>query len=408
MLDSAGFLGDPGAGGNTSSTSAASVGSGGAASVGSAGGQPVGSGGGGGNGGSGGNGSGGNGGSGGDTDAGCVGGEEVCAPWWDVGWTRRRRILVDLANTEPLIDYPVLVRLDGNRIDYAAAKPGGIDVRFLGEGSASPLSHEIEEWDTGSSSYVWVRLPVVQPIMNGPTVIWMYYDNDAAGPAGDSEATWNAGFRSVHHFNVTMNDSTAATKHGTSPNPPSPGPGLIAGAHVFDGMNDRVLLPGEEDFDFATMLSVSAWVRVASFTMTWQTIVAKGDDSWRLHREWDTNFPGIGTTHVNPPYDNFGGSISINDNTWHHVAAVYDGQTKKVFVDGALDTSKSFNAAIVNSTYPVCIGDNNQAPNREFHGSIDEVRISSVALPNAWMAADYRTVTVNDALDFSMDVAVPR
>ena len=42
----------------------------------------------------------------------------------------------------------------------------------------------------------------------------------------------------------------------------------------------------------------------------------------------------VALSYTNPPYDNFSGSISINDNTWHHVAVVYDGQTKKVFVDG--------------------------------------------------------------------------
>jgi hypothetical protein len=135
-------------------------------------------------------------------------------------------------------------------------------------------------------------------------------------------------------------------------------------------------------------------------------VVAKGDDSWRLHREDGTNSPGFGTTNTSDQNDNFSAMISVNDNSWHYVAGVYDGQTKKIFVDGAL-VSKPFVTVIQNSSFPVCIGENNDAMGRQFHGGIDEVRISSVARPDAWMAAEHRTVTVDGALTFGVDQIVP-
>jgi hypothetical protein len=340
-------------------------------------------------------------------DAGCIGDEEICAPWWDTAWKRRRRIQVDLANETDLVDFPVLVRLEPGRIKYAATMEGGGDVRFVSEDGGILLSHEIEAWAPGGKSYIWVRLPLVLPAAtNGPTAIWMYYGNPGAASPAPSEATWDLGFRSVHHFHADTNDSTAAANDGDSPNPPSDGPGVVAGARVFDGMNDHLLLPDEGDYDFATAVSVSAWILVKSFTKNWQAVVAKGDDSWRLHREGNTNAPGFGTTNTADQNDNLSAKTSVNDGTWHHVAGVYDGQTKKVFVDGAL-VSKSINMTIQNSTFPVCIGENNDATGRNFDGSIDEVRISSVARSDAWMTAEHRTVTFDGTLTFGVDQPVP-
>jgi hypothetical protein len=406
LLDTTGFglppSLDPGVGGSSSSTTASTVGSGGTSGVGGAGGQAAGSGGAGGQA----AGSGGAGGVGGGVDAGCVGDKEICAPWWDATWKRRRRIQVDLANATALADFPVLVRLDSQRIDYAVTKPDGGDVRFVSEDGAVILSHEIEAWDAVASSYVWVRLPEVQPAANGPTVLWMYYRNPAAAAPAASESTWDSHFKSVHHFHADTNDSTAAANDGNSPNLPSPGPGIIAGARVFDGINDHLLLPDEADYDFTTTVSVSAWIRVQSFTTNWQAIVAKGDHSWRLHREGGSQTPGFGTTNPADQNDNFGSPVTVNDNTWHHVAGVYDGQTKKVFVDGMI-ASKPFTAAIKNSIHPVGIGENTEAVGRHFYGSIDEVRISSVARSDAWMRAEHRTVTADNTVTFGMEQSVP-
>jgi hypothetical protein len=237
-------------------------------------------------------------------------------------------------------------------------------------------------------------------------MLWMYYGNSGAAAPAPSENTWDSGFKSVHHFHADTNDSTGADNDGASQQPPSAGPGIVADARVFDGMNDHLLLPDEADYDFTTAVSVSAWIRVQSFSKDWQAVVAKGDDSWRLHREGGSNSPGFGTSNAQNQNDNFGSPVNVNDKQWHHVAGVYDGQTKKVFVDGTI-ASKQLAITIQGSNYQVCIGENNQATGRHFHGSIDEVRISSVVRSDAWMLAEHRTVTVDNTLTFGVDQPVP-
>jgi Concanavalin A-like lectin/glucanases superfamily/Domain of unknown function (DUF2341) len=377
--------GEPGSGGAAPSTSSSA-----APTSGSAGGQGT-------------AGAGGNGGA----DAGCIDAQEGCAPWWDPAWTRRRRLLIDLANAEALVDHPVLVRLDPSRIDYATTSPVGADLRFVSEGGAILLSHDIEAWDSGESSSIWVRVPTVRSVMeSGPTAIWMYYGNPAAAVPSGPEATWDPGFTSVHHFHADLTDSTASANDGTSPAPPGSSIGPVAGARDFDGLDDHVILPDENDYDFSTALTVSAWIQVKSFTKGQQAIVTKGNDSWRLSRHNGTERLGFGTSHLNLN-DNMDGNTSVNDAAWHHVAIVYDGRTKKMFVDGALDELKSFSSPIQSSSYPVAIGENVELTSRSFHGVIDEVRISSVARSDAWIAAEHRTVTVDSAVSFGVEEPGP-
>ena len=59
------------------------------------------------------------------------------------------------------------------------------------------------------------------------------------------------------------------------------------------------------------------------------------------------------------------------------------------------------------SGFPVCIGENNDATGRHFHGSIDEVDISSVVRSDAWMLAEHRTVAIDTTLTFGVDQTVP-
>jgi hypothetical protein len=69
--------------------------------------------------------------------------------------------------------------------------------------------------------------------------------------------------------------------------------------------------------------------------------------------------------------------------------------------------SKALNITIKNSSFPVCIGENNDATGRHFHGSIDEVDISSVVRSDAWMLAEHRTVAIDTTLTFGVDQTVP-
>lgn len=337
----------------------------------------------------------------GSSDSSSGGGEPTCdvsPPWWDLTFTRRRLVTVNAASvTEALTSVPIRLRLDAARIDYAAVQDGGADLRFVDERSTE-LSYEVEQWDESGDSEVWLRLPLV-PAGGMPTV-WMYYGNAAAPAGSDPAGVWDDDFVSVHHL-ADLRDATAGGHDGFGSNLPADVEGRIGRGRAFDGSNDQIELPQEADFDLEDALTVEAWARVASFTVDWQAIVTKGDDTWRLHRQLNTPFVGFGsdTALTN---DNLSGTTPIDDGDWHHVAIVYGDDTKQIYVDGQLDVSELYFGPLFVTDAPVVLGSNADVTGRFFHGALDEVRISRVARSTAWIAlqaratADASIVSVGD------------
>ncbi|RLE11923.1 hypothetical protein DRJ04_07140 [Candidatus Aerophobetes bacterium] len=99
--------------------------------------------------------------------------------WWDTDWQYRRKLVFDNSGqTENLVDFPVLVKLNSSRIDYSSTQDNGEDIRFV-DPDGTVLSYEIESWDESGASIVWVKVPQID---GGSTTdyIWMYYGNSSA------------------------------------------------------------------------------------------------------------------------------------------------------------------------------------------------------------------------------------
>ncbi|MBN1340908.1 MAG: choice-of-anchor D domain-containing protein, partial [Bacteroidales bacterium] len=146
----------------------------------------------------------------------------------------------------------------------------------------------------------------------------------------------------------------------------------------FDGTNDYVVISNEAAFDFTNSMTVEAWIRVGSFTKTWQAIITKGDNSWRIHRYNNTGYitfdtDGTGEEHLIS-------NTAMNDGKWHHIAAVYNGSVKYLYIDGRLDNMIVTSGSISTNDYSVMFGENAQQTGRQFDGKMDEVRIWNTAL----------------------------
>lgn len=384
------------AGGGATSTTTSSAGGGGATGTGG-----------------GGTGQGGFGGAGGAGGSECVDdGEGNCEPWVDPLWTKRRRVTIDTTGVAgTLVDFPWLIAIDTTTHDLTAAQATGADLQFVSYDGLSKLSHEVEQWSSsGGRAYVWLKLPALGPATDGPLYVWMYYGNATATNA-TAEQVWSSGYVSVHHLNASFDDSTANANHGVqnvATSMPAPvADGRIGGAQSFDGVDDHVRLPDEADYDFQTALTVSTWVRVNAWTRNWQAIVTKGDNSWRLHRDNGNTRVGFGTSHGATSNDNLNGSKKVDDGNWRHVAIVYDGAQKRIYVDGELDTQKNYTQTLRNSDVDVSIGENLQATGRYFIGLMDEVRIAGVARSAEWIRFEQLNVVEPQRTTLSAEQSVP-
>jgi hypothetical protein len=160
-------------------------------------------------------------------------------------------------------------------------------------------------------------------------------------------------------------------------------------ASVFDGNNDYVSIGNEADYDLTGTLTIATWIKVSSFTKTWQAILTKGDSAWRLSRNSNSNTIHFACTGLSQLQVN--GSRNVNDGQWHHIAGVYDGNSLDLYVDGTLDATAASTGNVSTNNYNVEIGRNAQAGGREFHGAIYDSRVYNRALLPEEIAALYGT-----------------
>jgi len=167
----------------------------------------------------------------------------------------------------------------------------------------------------------------------------------------------------------------------TGPQPPL-FPGFDAGntCFQFDDASAYVEAPLTLDVN-PSAFTISVWINVIAFDKTWQAIVTKGDSSWRLHRSGTSSTVAFSTTGLSNV--DLSSARSVNDGLWHHLAAVYDGTNKYIYIDGTLDASVAVTGTLAQNAYPVRIGENAQATGRYFNGFIDEVGLYNQALSSA-------------------------
>jgi hypothetical protein len=186
----------------------------------------------------------------------------------------------------------------------------------------------------------------------------------------------------VAHFTLDgdVTDNSGNNLNGTISGGPVYAEGIAGGALQFDGSDDYVDCTNNVAFDVIDdTITVAAWIKVYTFDKNYQTIVAKGDSSWRLSRNqttdnihWRCNGPS--------PALRVNGQVNVNDGRWHHVAGTYDGTTARLYVDGIADGLVATSGPIARNTERVYIGENPEAPGRQWSGLIDDVRVYSRAL----------------------------
>ena len=77
----------------------------------------------------------------------------------------------------------------------------------------------------------------------------------------------------------------------------------------------------------------------------------------------------------------------VNANEWHHVGAVYDGETMRLYVDGKLEATQPKKGTVGRNDFEVVIGGNAQREGRAFDGLLDDLRVYNCALPESRMMA---------------------
>jgi hypothetical protein len=331
---------------------------------------------------------------------------DTAASWWDSSWGYRQELTIDNTDRPELTDFPVLIKLeDGVNIDYSVLKADGSDLRFFDDAAGTtPLVYDIESWNPGGTSYVWVKVPALTGY--GTDSIWMYYGNEVAStpPAAEAEAVWSNGFAMVQHLEESSGsatDSTANANDGTPTGVTQTATGAIGDGDDF-GVNEFYTVSDSASLDLTSNITLSAWVTPSALTAgpdDYNLLVSKGDGGD------DQNY-WLGTLDGGITFGwETGGSFTefntapllLTNGTTYHIAATFDDAADRViiYLDGvevytdllATDTPTPNAGALLIGT--------SQHPGEDFEGTADEIRIAGVTRNREWIEAAY--ATVNDA-----------
>ena len=178
----------------------------------------------------------------------------------------------------------------------------------------------------------------------------------------------------------------------------------VAGYWTFDGVDDSIDLP-DLGVDYATNVSLEAWVRTSVTSNEWNQIVCGpcGDILWAIHVTGGASEGRLsfGSQCSSPIVHDNESTAIINDGNWYHVMTTYDGANIKHYINGVLDSTFAETNSLVPSGN-LRIG-SNHVPNGEFmNGDIGEVRVYPRALTAAAVFQNYNATKskyINEAPD---------
>ena len=329
----------------------------------------------------------------------------------------RLRVPLTLDNSvEPsdtLLDFPVLVLLDGTNIDMSRFAPGGRDIRFHAEPvngrmphEMPALAHEVEHWDREGISAVWVRVPRI-PAGSSDTRIWLYLDNPTATDRQRPADVWSNGYAGVWHLNEAgppYRDSGPNALHGTTGTDgftaPERVPGSVYGYAQDFRANltpDRgIIVRADPVITGLGPLTLSFWIRLET-AVNGARLMHKGPMELWISNGNPEFAVGYSEQKLFRSFTN-----PWNPGSWQNLSVRWTGEPDPdgitLYRDGQ-NFDPVFNSAIpigertLDQDRDLIIGNVSFGPPRPTPGELSSVQLSSVVRSAGWIGATHRGFT---------------
>ncbi|MHA2385478.1 MAG: LamG-like jellyroll fold domain-containing protein, partial [Candidatus Thorarchaeota archaeon] len=326
----------------------------------------------------------------------------------------KKDIIIDHTKVDDdITNFPLLIDIYDADLKTKAQYDGD-DIIFKSGGLQ--LSHEIELYEPDSNSthahlVAWVKTDLSSTV---DTTITMLYGDSEITSNENPEAVWTSGFAGVWHLsqdqsgtgNVDLyQDSSSSNNDGNDYVSATGKDGRADGGQQFDGNNDYVDLDSHVG-DYASLSegSISLWFRYSD-TSDYKLLFSAScntDDNSDLNIMYyqpdDEFMVGIREDGGSVWIANFPGSYA--DGSWHHYTLTVDGSGNNHYIDGnpitctypyggSASTQGFFNN--VTGLNTLRFGNREDFTGHQYHfaGSIDEVRISSVARTAGWVSTSF-------------------
>jgi hypothetical protein len=232
-------------------------------------------------------------------------------------------------------------------------------------------------WGAAVASFMiilWAYIPAVDPI-----------NTRGFTSAGTLEAHWKLD----DPDGSTAEDSSGHGLKGRFSEPAKRVPGVLGGAVELDGAADSIEVDLSTALRLAGSMTITAWVNSSRFPPDDAAVVSQfGKDSgYQLDTTPDRGPRTIGfkLTNANGELVARYGATPLALNTWHNIAGVYNApaRTLDIYLDGRLDDGRLVGEVTSqqrSSRDGLSLARRHNEAGYEFAGSLDDVRIYSLAL----------------------------
>jgi len=311
--------------------------------------------------------------------------------WWDTAYSYKRNLII--LNNDSYgagSHYPVRLHFDSTTTPtaeeiYNASQTTvkGNDVRIVYQ-DQTELDRFVQEF-SATNIDIWFALQAgLGSGQSDGTNYQLYYGNAAAGtppedinnifqPVADEHTV------ALWHFQEgtgsTVYDTSGRGHDGSFSSPGWTTDGRFGNAGVFNGSSSEVNFGNHSDFNLNQM-TLEAWIYLAGSTGDYPHVFNKEAYWLRIMGSRQLEF-SVATGAPDPKVT---GNRQLELNTWYHIAATYDGNYARVYVNGVKEGERAIGGTVNNTSAPLKIGWTTNWPSAGyFPGRIHHARVSDIA-----------------------------
>lgn len=345
---------------------------------------------------------------------------------WLGNWKHRVEITVDSTNIDStLTHFPIPIIINdssGQDSDdltaiFSECLSNYQKIAVTEDDGITQLYVEVELWRYEYQvAVLWVSRSDFSLSSSSDTTLYLYYDGTQENNTsyvnitGSRTEVWDSNFIGVWHFpwlGSELNDATSNGLDLTDAASATGGGGKIGYGQEFDGSDDYYYVADTPALNINGAFSISAWYRPDDFS-TRGIILTKGkthtDDS-TAGTPYSLEITDGGVIHPEigeegGKNESYNGNGILTTEEWNYVGTRWDGSDDQAdnldtWLGNSLDDSYTVTTIQVPTpglevnSEPLSIGYDQARGDYPADGYIDEVRLSDIYRPDAWMKAEY-------------------
>ncbi|WP_055448516.1 LamG-like jellyroll fold domain-containing protein [Lacinutrix mariniflava] len=267
--------------------------------------------------------------------------------------------------------------LDGTPVTVAVDMSSGIP------GLSTPVSflgmQRIWKFEENGGDVEEVKVSIPQNAIRNINPPGSYYMFISDTPVFDPTADYRLMTANGPNLEATYDfDGTKYVTFGYAPQT------IVERSIYFDGNVDYIDMEDVLDLN-PSGFTISSWIKRDAADSGTVSILSKCNEAltegydFRIRNNNSIQLRWINSSGI----QQLASTTSIPDDEWHHVAAIYNGTTLYLYIDGVLDRSANRTAPVDTDQSFHIAAAGKTTPTRHFRGNIDEVRVWDTELTDA-------------------------